>query len=84
MSGLISMCCGSLVSPMQGDPCCCECGRENVITETIAERDDRMRVEGATWALEAWIHGPSHPFFGVVDVGEFAARIVAEHKEGKR
>lgn len=75
----VSMCCGSLVSPIQGDPCCCECGRENVITETIAERDDRMREQGATWALLT----NNHANYTDQEATAEAARVVAEHKEGK-
>lgn len=77
----VSVCCGALVSPIQGDPCCCWCERENVMTETIAQRDHRMRVEGAMAALDSdWSEFPAAD----MSITSEAERLVAEHeKEGK-
>lgn len=47
--------------------------------ETIAERDNRMREQGATWALLT----NNHANYTDQEATAEAARVVAEHKEGK-
>lgn len=76
MSLTVSVCCGAGVSPIQGEPTCGECLNE-CATETIAERDHRMRVEGAVAALDRWVCDGR-------DLGAEAERIVREMKEGDK
>lgn len=82
MSDRISKCCGDIPSRQFFDGHWidfCKCGKACDV-ETIAERDDRMREQGATWALLT----NNHANYTDQEATAEAARVVAEHKEVRR
>lgn len=89
----VSVCCGAKPRSRNDKMFCASCGWACSV-ETIAQRDHRMRVEGATWAISyievsgIRFKSPDGTWSDYVDCDVepdvAAARIVAEHKEGKR